>query len=96
MSRESGGYTCHLLLTPNILLTQKEQAMQEEMAWKSHKYGPAAAKIGYRSGKDGGEKRYSLVLGWRLPPMRVGGYAGDEREASLVSGQRLCPSFSCM
>ena len=32
MSGESGGYTCHLLITPDILLIQKEQAIQEEMA----------------------------------------------------------------
>jgi hypothetical protein len=63
MSGESGGYTCHLLITPDILLIQKEQAMQKEMAWKSHEYGLAATNIGYRSGDDGGEKRYSLVLG---------------------------------
>jgi hypothetical protein len=41
----------------------KEQAMQEEMAWKSHGYGPAAAKIGYRSRGDGGGKRYPFVFG---------------------------------
>jgi hypothetical protein len=45
--------------------------MQEEMAWKSHGRGPAATKIGYQSGDDGGEKRFVPPWSWKLVAVKV-------------------------
>jgi hypothetical protein len=76
------GDTLITLIMPDVLLIQEERVMQEEMAWKSHEYGPAATEIGYRSGKM--EERSDIRLSSMLETRRheSGGYAGDERGES--------------